>query len=285
MKLSIITINYNNLLGLIKTVTSVLNQKSNDFEYIIIDGGSEDGSGDYIKSIDSSEKQFTFKYLSEADSGIYNAMNKGIKMAKGEYVHFLNSGDWLVDDEVVVNMLKELNVLIHKGTKPDVFVGNKISIRPNGKLFKGKTNNSIVSSYTFYRATIDHTSAYIRRSMFDTVGYYDEGLKIVSDWKWYMEAHIKYNAIFRFSDIYVSYFDTTGISSMNLKLDKEERRKVLEQVFHPSILCDYDKYTEAIDQMERIKNYPIIYSMFYFVERVLFKLEKWNIKYLRWKRM
>ena len=285
MKLSIITINYNNLSGLIKTVTSVLNQKSNDFEYIIIDGGSEDGSGDYIKSIDSSEKQFTFKYLSEADSGIYNAMNKGIKMAKGEYVHFLNSGDWLVDDEVVVNMLKELNVLIHKGTKPDVFVGNKISIRPNGKLFKGKTNNTIVSAYTFYRATIEHTSAYIRRSMFDLVGNYDESLKIVSDWKWYLEALIKYNAIFRFSDIYVSYFDTTGISSINLALDKEERRKVLEEVFHPTILSDYDRYTEAIDQNERLRRYPFIYFLFFFVERILFKIDKWKAKYFGWKKL
>lgn len=285
MKLSIITINYNNLSGLFKTVTSVLNQKSTDFEYIIIDGGSTDGSADYIKTIDLSGKQSLFSFVSEPDSGIYNAMNKGIKMAKGEYVHFLNSGDWLVDDEVVVNMLNELDFLMKNQNHPDVFVGNRISVRADGKVFRHTDNPNKVSAYTFYRGTLEHTSAYFRRLMFDTVGYYDEGLKIVSDWKWYLQALINHNAVFMFTDIYVSYFDTTGISSMNLKLDKEERRKVLDQVFHPSILCDYDKYTEAIDQMERIKNYPLIYSMFYFVERVLFKLEKWNIKYLQWKRI
>jgi glycosyltransferase involved in cell wall biosynthesis len=285
MKLSIITINYNNLSGLIKTVTSVLNQKSIDFEYIIVDGASTDGSVDFIRTLDSTDKHFSFKYVSEPDTGIYNAMNKGLSFANGEYVHFLNSGDWLVDENVVVNMLSELDLLIQNSNQPDVFVGNKISIRPNGKIFKRKTTNVIVSAYTFYRSTIDHTSAYIRKSMFDIVGNYDESLKIVSDWKWYLEALIKYNAIFRFSDIYVSYFDTTGISSINLALDKEERRKVLEEVFHPTILSDYDRYTEAIDQNDRLRRYPFIYFIFYFFERVLFKVEKWNVKYFGWKKL
>jgi glycosyltransferase involved in cell wall biosynthesis len=285
MKLSIITINYNNLSGLIKTVTSVQNQKSIDFEYIVIDGGSTDGSVDYIKSIDLSDKQLLFSYVSEPDTGIYNAMNKGIAMAQGEYVHLLNSGDWLVDENVVVNMLCELDLLVQNSNQPDVFVGNRISVRADGKVFRHSENLSKVSAYTFYRGTLEHTSAYFRRSMFDIVGNYDESLKIVSDWKWYLEALIKYNAKFIFTDIYVSYFDTTGISSINLALDKEERRKVLEEVFHPTILSDYDRYTEAIDQNERLRRYPFIYFLFFFVERILFKIDKWKAKYFGWKKL
>ena len=89
MKLSIITINYNNREGLKKTINSVINQTFRDFEYILIDGGSEDGSKEIILQ---HEAQFSY-WRSEKDHGIYNAMNKGILAAKGDYLLFLNSGD------------------------------------------------------------------------------------------------------------------------------------------------------------------------------------------------
>ena len=90
-KLSIITINYNNLEGLKRTVESVINQTSKEFEYIVIDGGSNDGSGAYIES----KSEHIDYWVSEPDKGIYNAMNKGIAKASGEYLLFLNSGDHL----------------------------------------------------------------------------------------------------------------------------------------------------------------------------------------------
>jgi glycosyltransferase involved in cell wall biosynthesis len=96
MLLSIITINYNNLSGLEKTIQSVLNQTLKNFEFIIIDGGSTDGSKEYNQE----KNEFIDCWVSESDNGIYHAMNKGIKMAKGEYCLFLNSGDYLVDSEV-----------------------------------------------------------------------------------------------------------------------------------------------------------------------------------------
>jgi glycosyltransferase involved in cell wall biosynthesis len=101
MKLSIITINYNNLEGLKRTYESVVSQTCQDFEWIIIDGGSTDGSKDFIE-----EHQAQFAYwCSEPDKGIYNAMNKGIVKATGEYLQFLNSGDNLVDDKVIEEFL------------------------------------------------------------------------------------------------------------------------------------------------------------------------------------
>ncbi len=84
MKLSIITINFNNAVGLKKTIESVVNQTSNDFEYIVIDGGSKDGSIDIIKKYDSKINY----WISEPDNGIYHAMNKGILLAKGDYLEF-----------------------------------------------------------------------------------------------------------------------------------------------------------------------------------------------------
>ena len=97
MKLSIITINYNNKNGLQKTIDSVISQTFKDFEWIIIDGGSTDGSKELIEKY----SQHITYWVSEPDKGIYNAMNKGIKVAKGEYLFFLNSGDYLVQPNTI----------------------------------------------------------------------------------------------------------------------------------------------------------------------------------------
>ena len=320
-KLTIITINYNNASGLQKTMESVLNQTSKEFEYIIVDGSAPQppkwGVSDravidsFVKSVEGQEIGFTHciwlspeggvggGFYSEPDSGIYNAMNKGIRMAKGEYIHFLNSGDWLVDEYMVEIMLKELRSFelgvlnkelgvkspeIVEATPIDIFVGNKITVRPDGKVRYGRNDKRPVTALTFYRGTIEHTSAYIRRAMFDVVGMYDETLRIVSDYKWYFDAVLNHNALVAFTDIYVSYFDNTGISSTNLALDKAERRQVLEQMLPPAVLADYDRYHFAIDQYERLRRYPLLYKLVYLTERILFKLDKWNAKYWGWKR-
>ena len=319
-KLTIITINYNNASGLRKTVESVLNQTSKEFEYIIVDGSAphppKGGVSDraviesFVKNVEGQEIGFTLctwlspeggvggGFYSEPDSGIYNAMNKGIRMAKGEYIHFLNSGDWLVDEFVVERMLKELRSFelgvlskelgvkspeIVEARPIDIFVGNKIMVRPDGKVRYGRNDKRPVTAFTFYRSTIEHTSAYIRRAMFDVVGMYDETLRIVSDYKWYFDAVLNHNALVVFTDTYVSYFDNTGISSTNLTLDKAERRQVLEQMLPTAVLADYDRYHFAIDQHERLRRYPLLYKLVYLTERILFKFDKWNAKYWSWK--
>lgn len=279
MKLTIITINLNNATGLQKTISSVLAQTYTDFEYLIIDGDSTDGSNEIIAKLVKDQSRVTV--LSEKDSGIYSAMNKGIRLAKGEYIHFLNSGDWLVNSTVVETMLKELERL----NDPDILVGNKIIVRPNGKMRKCQNTIKTVSVYTFYRGTIEHTSAYIRLGLFNEYGTYDESLKIVSDWKWYFQAVGLGHAKVAFTDSYVSCFDTTGISSSNKLLEKAERRQVLGQLLPAGVLADYDRLSFDIVQMERLKRYPLIYKMVWLVERSLFKLEKWDFKYPGLKRV
>ena len=115
-KLSIITINRNNAAGLRKTIESVVSQTYTDFEYIIIDGASTDGSVEVIKEYAEAtlpcgeglgERLY---WVSEPDKGIYNAMNKGILKAQGEYLLFLNSGDWLVDKDVIKSFI-DLNII------------------------------------------------------------------------------------------------------------------------------------------------------------------------------
>ena len=315
-KLTIITINYNNASGLRKTMESVLAQTSKDFEYIVIDGAApqppKGGVSDraviesYVNSVEGQENGYmrcSFLssasgrrvgggFFSEPDNGIYHAMNKGIRMAQGEYIHFLNSGDWLVDKHVVEDMLNFLNPLTPSpsprgeglGVRCDVLIGNVIAVRPDGKV-RYKKYNPDVSLYTFYRGTIEHTSAYIRRDLFDKYGLYDENLKIVSDWKWYLQVVGLNKASVQFTDRYVTCFDTTGISSTNLRLDKAERRQVLEELLPEAVLADYDTYSFDIDQMQRLKRYPVLYRLVWFVERCLFKIDKCNGKYWGWRKL
>ena len=125
----------------------------------------------------------------------------------------------------------------------------------------------------------------MRRDLYDTYGLYEENLIIVSDWKWYLQVVGLNKASVQFTDRFVTCFDTSGISSTNLQLDKSERRRVLEELLPAAVLADYDKYTFDIEQMQRLKRYPLIYRLVWFVERVLFKLDKWNGKYWGWKKM
>ena len=273
MKHSIITINRNNSSGLERTIQSVLSQTNMEFEYIVVDGASKDGSIDVIK-----EYAIRFgnrmKWISEPDKGIYNAMNKGIGMALGEYVQFLNSGDTLASDDVTDRMLVELN----NNGNPSILYGNMLKDMPGGYYLKDRCfAGQDITFLGFYSGTLNHSPAYIRRDLFDKYGYYDEDLKIVADWKWYLQAIILGEERPVYTDIDVTVFDMNGISETNKALDKAEREKVLEELINPTILADYDQWAKSIDQMKRIKRHPWAYKLVWFVERCLFKLEKRHI--------
>lgn len=269
MKLSIITINRNNVVGLEKTMRSVLAQTFNEFEYIVIDGASTDGSVEVVKKL---KCEFThLKWISEPDKGIYNAMNKGIRMATGDYIQILNSADCLAAPEVTEKMLAALE----KAGNPAIFYGNMVKCFPDGnrmvdKCFAGQE----ITMLGMYTGTLNHDSAYIRRDLFDQYGYYDESLKIVSDWKWYLQAIILGSEKPEYVDMDVTLFDMTGISETNKDLDQTERKQVLEQLFPETVLKDYERYAFPIEQINRLQRHPWSYKMMWFLERCLFKWEK-----------
>lgn len=274
MLLTIITINYNNAVGLTKTINSILNQICKEFEYIVIDGASTDGSIEVIRSL---EKSFTsrFKWVSESDNGIYDAMNKGIQNASGDYLQFLNSGDCLAADDVTGKMI---SVLEKKG-RPSILYGNMIKDMPDGRVLRDRCfAGQDISFLGFYTGTLNHSPAYIKRSLFEKYGMYDESLKIVSDWKWYLQAIILGEEKPVYANIDVTLFDMNGISETNKELDKAERKQVLSTLIPAPILSDYDQWAFPIEQMKRLKRHPWAYKTVWFLERCLFKLEKWSIK-------
>lgn len=226
MKYSIITINYNNRDGLRKTIESVIHQTYHDFEYIVIDGGSTDGSVDVLKEYD---KNIDY-WVSEPDKGIYNAMNKGIAQAHGEYLNFMNSGDCFNDKEVLNMMLPFLfDDIVH------------------GKQYEGSTNSisfmvsDIPTMRYLYESSLRHQSCFIRRVLFKD-SLYDEHYRIVSDWKFFIEKIIFQNCTFCFAPVVVASFEGNGISSQLEELNRKEREEVLNSLLPPRILQDYAHY-------------------------------------------
>ena len=278
MKISIVTINYNNLEGLKRTLTSVAEQSYRDIEHIIIDGGSTDGSVNAIKEYVTANPnndpffKHIITWVSEKDKGIYNAMNKGIRKASGAYIEILNSGDVLAAPDVTERMV----AAVEKAEYPELLYGNMIKKDFSSGKIIGKSGEVAYGLLNYFTGTLNHDCCYFRRNLFEMYGLYDENLKIVSDWKWFVQAIGLGNVKPVYADIDVTIFDASGISESNLDLRNKERRQVLEEVLPPAVLADYDAYSFPISQYQRLKKHHL-WGLVWFMERVLFKLNKWHV--------
>jgi glycosyltransferase involved in cell wall biosynthesis len=217
MKLSIITVNYNNGAGLKKTLESIHIQTCRPDQCIVIDGGSTDSSKEVIKQYSS----MLSYWISEPDAGVYEAMNKGIKVATGEYVLFINSGDVLAD----ANVLQQVNKSF---PGKDLVYGNLLLDYGTGPHQLKKYPSSLPFGYFFYKdESLPHPSTFIKKSLFDKVGLYNENLRIVSDWEFWLKAIFLHNASYQYIPLAVSVFDMGGMSSnqansARIALEKKE---------------------------------------------------------------
>ena len=270
MTLSIITINRNNAQGLKKTMQSVVSQTSKDLEYIVVDGASTDESVEVIKHF---AEQRDIRWVSERDKGIYNAMNKGIGMAQGEYVMILNSGDYLASPQVVDEMDKALKA----NNCPDILYGNMLKIWPDGKTQRDRQLRDDYSLFDFYNGTLNPDGTYIRCSLFAQYGPFDEGLKICSDWAWMLKT-VGMNGVKPLHvDLDTLYFDMTGVSEggeRSRQTIRNERQQVLNQTLPAAVLEDYDRYATDILMMRRLRRHPWAFRWVRLIERILFKIEK-----------
>lgn len=206
-----------------------------------------------------------------------------------DYVQILNSGDLLAAPDVTERMMAALHQtsnIIHNTSvenSPSIFYGNML------KSYDGKTiiNRDTCGSdmYTpesflyFYKGTLNHDCAYIRRDLFEKYGLYNEEMKICSDWEWYVRAIVLGGEKPVYTNIDVTIFDMNGVSESygkNADIIKRERREYLESILPPAVLHDYDMFSFPITQYQRLKKYHL-WGLVYFIERVLFKLEKWTI--------
>jgi glycosyltransferase involved in cell wall biosynthesis len=231
-KLSIVTVNLNNDIGLQKTIDSVIKQTFKGIEFIIIDGGSTDGSIDTITKY----KAYVQYWISEVDNGIYHAMNKGIRQANGEYCLFLNSGDWLAD----ANVLQEI---FNNDHHEDILYCNSYLYYLNRKIEVLSYPDELSMRY-FYIGTLGHQATLIKKNLFDCFGYYNETYRIYSDFDFWLKAIVMNNCSTRHIPLVLSYYDMQGVSSIITPHSKEERQSVLSSYFPDHILADY-KYWQS----------------------------------------
>lgn len=255
---SIITVNYNNKDGLRKTIQSVINQDFKNFEYIIIDGGSTDGSVEVIKEYADKIDY----WVSEPDKGIYNAMNKGILQVHGEYLNFMNSGDLFYNN----NVLTKFSTLCNK----DIILGKQ-------KFSNGRTEEPPCENFTMmtlFKEHINHQSTFISHKLF-TKQKYDENYRIMSDWKFFVDHLIFKNCTFQIIPEYIALYDITGISAQMSETRYHEKGNILQSYLPPRIYKDYINFIK-IDSpitylMPEIFPYPSL-------ERAIIKLIKGIIK-------
>lgn len=267
MKLSIITINYNNSHGLQKTIESVISQTSTNYEFIIIDGGSNDGS---LEVIEKYSNHISY-WVSELDKGIYNAMNKGIRNARGEYCLFLNSGDWLYSSDVIEKVFPQDHEVA------SIITGDLLKVQQDnsteldkGQAFTRQEQNERLTLYDMIMGTINHPSSFIKRKLFNDYGLYDESYKLVSDWIFFLKTIGIYGVDVKYIDVAVSCFDMTGISNSNKELLNAEREKALQSFVPMQILNDYRYFSKIDYEYTALKTrhkYLFRFSFTYFVAR------------------
>lgn len=263
MKYSIITINYNNRIGLERTIQSVLCQTYDNYEYIVIDGASTDGSVEIIKKYESKLAY----WVSEKDNGIYHAMNKGICHSLGDYCVFMNSGDVFYSDDVLAQVA-------NLGYEEKIIVGNVVS--GDGVVIPTRPSRDF-SLYHLYSASIPHQASFICTELLKKYPY-DENLKIVSDWKFFLQTLILDNCTLRYIDTIIAEYDLTGISSLNSDIMLSEKRMVLSSLILPRILSDYQwmKSTECKTQTltPQLKDCYRIDKILYYIGRFLLWFKK-----------
>lgn len=225
MKLSIITINFNDHAGLDKTIQSVINQTFKGFEYIVIDGASTDGSVDVIKKY---ADKLTH-WVSEPDTGIYNAMNKGTRMAQGEYCLYLNSGDFLAADDV-------LEKAFSYNFTEDIVCCNCLDFDDKHEWLKVPPKD--VSLFTFIGGSLPHPTTFIKRELLNRLGGYNESYRIMSDWCFFLDSMIKYQCSYKTLDVLLTKFNCYGISSTSSIIETGKAIRYLEDNY-PRIMEDY----------------------------------------------
>ena len=260
MKLSVITINYNNLSGLRKTADSVLAQTWRGFEWILIDGGSNDGSKEYIESIAAIPEANVSYWCSEPDNGVYNAMNKGIAKAKGNYLNFMNSGDVFFE-------CKTLEKWKDKEIDGDIIYGDWIRRYSDHDEFIKPITDGL--SALIYFVNICHQAMFIKKEKM--IDGYDEKYKIFSDWRKWQELACA-GVSFQYIPLKICIFEAeSGLSEKGrfvtcvneqLAILDDLPQELREHILRVRHLGQFQKYDVLERIFQLIDHRPIIEKFF-----------------------
>lgn len=265
MLFSIITINYNNAQGLLKTISSIEKQTFRNFEYIVIDGGSNDKSIDIIK-----DNHSTVNYwCSEKDNGIYDAQNKGIDKASGEYLVFMNSGDCFTDNYV----LEKVADYIDKNKGYKLYYGNTNLVELDGeKRFLAPPQTLDINFFFF--ATLNHQSCFIHSSLFNVYGNYNILYKLGADYDFFFKVFLKEPQAYLYINELICDYENYGVSANKKHFETivRERKQIQQTLLNKEQLTLLERleiqnlgrqssFFKMVPNSHRLK---AVYDRFYF---------------------
>lgn len=264
MKLSIITINLNNRDGLKRTIDSVVAQTFTDYEWIVVDGGSDDGSKELLEQY---KDRFAW-WCSEPDGGIYYAMNKGIPHATGEYINFMNSGDVFASNTI-------LSEVFSKPHDADVLFGLMARGTIDGAIVWPKMMKKQLHWCDFFTSTINHQSAFIKREVFLKYGLYDESYMLYADWKHFAQIIAIEKVSHEFIPEIISVYEGGGKSETNPAQCRLELARLRKDIY-PGL--DEETYRQLYRQ-DVIYKYKWSTFLCKALYRVCSRIQRWSSPY------
>ena len=299
---------------------SVAAQTYRDFEHIIVDGGSTDGSAEIIEAyasdmahmasgsvlmgsngdfvaVDSKDStlangaqphevtqpaastQPSIKWISEKDKGIYDAQNKGIAMAQGEFCYFLNAGDTFCANDVLERMFSPNSLIsLSPNRLLDILYGNEIIVDGNGQrvgIARGVANPSFVD---LYNSCMKHQASFIRRELFDRYGMYDDTMRMDADWDWFLRV-IGFNEVtLEYRNVDIAYFEANGYSYTHPEVERQETEIILNR-YMPSQLMqqDYELFSRYT-YLKHADKQPLLRFCMRVIMKLAKILHKWQSK-------
>lgn len=217
-KISVITVCFNVVNSLQRTINSVINQTYLNIEYIIVDGGSKDGTKENVLSFGPKIARF----ISEPDSGLYDAMNKGIALASGEFIIFLNAGDYFTCEYALEAFLSKSS-----DKSVDVFFGKIVWIDTTNMNVITSDHSSVEYAIQLKTENFPHPATLYRKDAFEKYGKFSLEFPVLADYEWNLRALIKLKAKFKYIDTIVTNFYTGGISTSEDYRTRIEKEQIL----------------------------------------------------------
>lgn len=246
--ISIITVCYNAAHLLAKTIESVIEQTYKNIEYIVVDGNSTDNTNDIIAQY----RNKISTYLSEPDSGIFDAMNKGISMAKGDLIIFLNAGDYYVSPFVIEYFISKLNTEL-----TEVFFGRFIWETPQTCDIVVSDNSGVNYSWDLKELNFPHPATIYTKNAFEKVGMFDLSFPLQADYEWNVRALVKMKIAFQYINIITVRFRADGISNdpKHANAISDEKLEISKRYYQPEWL--YKSVKELLQKRSALSQYRL----------------------------
>lgn len=264
-KITVITASYNAKNTIEQTISSVVNQDYPDIEYVIVDGGSIDGSVSIIEEYASS---YNIKWVSEPDQGLYDALNKGVQMATGDYIEIIGADDALVSADIISRVVGEME------SNTDIFAGQVWYVDEDSKKQFPYTNTSMRNRSAYRGGMSPHAAMFARRELLLQYPF-DTSYRIAGDYKFFLQCYYDEKVQIQYSDIMVAFFATSGVSSDVESAWREERR------LYSELKLSFRSYNSADSSwLARMIKYTLVATHLFVPTRTIWRF--FNIR-LRWK--